>query len=575
MFRKNESHLQAPLFSTVDELPSKLQKRLEESWAGAFYHGFFKQIDERPFAVLYAEEDSRPNTPVNVLVGLEVLKAGNGWTDEEMYDAFCYDLQVRYALGYRTLGEGHFELRTMYNFRRRLSVHMQESGEHLLEKVFEDVTDKQLEALGVKTGKLRMDSTQVASNIQNTSRLQLLVEVLQRVHRLLNEEERGAYEALFAPYVKGKANHYVYRLRGAYQEHMQEIGGVMAQLVVDLAVRYGKEPAYQVLKRVFAEHFVWNEAEQRPKQGHELRAYSLQSPDDWEASYRKKRNEGYVGYVANITETCDPENELQLIVDVQTESNVKDDAAMLAEALPALKERLDVEEMYTDGGYNGEEVAELMAELDVEHQQTAIRGGAPSWGRVGLADFTIVRDDKGQPAQLTCPGGQTIPVEPGRNPGRFILRFDAAQCAACPLQAHCIVLSEKRPGKAVLYLHRRQIDVAWKRQRLQTMRQVAQNLRAAVEATVRSVKHPFRGKLPVRGKFRMASMMLASALMANVRRIHVYGRRKLAENQQLSPVWGHFLPLSPFIRLREGLYRHFWAKCRRWLPIPATGYAIG
>ncbi|NOZ51331.1 MAG: hypothetical protein GXP37_15005 [Chloroflexi bacterium] len=107
------------------------------------------------------------------------------------------------------------------------------------------------------------------------------------------------------------------------------------------------------------------------------------------------------------------------------------------------------------------------------------------------------------------------------------------------------------------------------------MRQAAQNLRAAVEATVRSVKHPFRGKLPVRGKFRMASMMLASALMANMRRIHAYGKRQLAENQQLSPVWGHFLPLSLFLRLREGFYRHFWVHYRRWLPIPAAAYAIG
>jgi len=72
MFRKNDGHLQTPLFSSLDELPPKLQKRLEESWAGAFYHSFFSQIDEDLFAVLYAEEDSRPNVPVNVLVGLEV-----------------------------------------------------------------------------------------------------------------------------------------------------------------------------------------------------------------------------------------------------------------------------------------------------------------------------------------------------------------------------------------------------------------------------------------------------------------------------------------------------------------------
>ena len=36
---------------------------------------------------------------MNVLVGLEYLKAGHGWTDEEMYDAFRYDVQVRAAHG--------------------------------------------------------------------------------------------------------------------------------------------------------------------------------------------------------------------------------------------------------------------------------------------------------------------------------------------------------------------------------------------------------------------------------------------------------------------------------------------
>ena len=574
MFQKNDAHLQQPLFSTLDELSPKLKKGLEESWAGAFYHSFFRQIDEAPFAVLYAEEDSRPNTPVNVLVGLEVLKAGNGWTDEEMYEAFCYDLQVRYALGYRSLGEGHFELRTMYNFRQRLAKHMQKNGENLIGKVFEDVTDKQLQALKVKTGKLRMDSTQVASNIQNGSRLQLLVEVLQRVHRMLSEEEQAEYEELFASYVKGKATHYVYRLRGAYQDHIQKIGVVMAQLLVDLADSYGAESTYQMLKRVFEEHFVWNDEEQRPKQGQELSADSLQSPDDMEASYRKKREEDYVGYVVNVTETCDPENDLQLIVQMQTESNVTDDAAMLAETLPQLKERLNVKEMDTDGGYNSEDVDKLMRELQVEHFQSAIRGGAPSPDRVGLVAFTILTDEWGRLEQLTCPDGQIATVEVRRKTERFIVRFDAEQCAECPLCAQCIVSPEAQSGKAVLYLDPRQVDVALKRQRLLIMKQSGRNLRPAVEATVRSVKHPFRGKLPVRGKFRMASMMLASSLMVNVRRIHAHGMRKQAENQQLSPVFGHFQRLAGFLRLRGDLYRHFWAKCRRWLPIPAINYAI-
>ncbi|MDY6846282.1 MAG: hypothetical protein SVP52_04010 [Chloroflexota bacterium] len=48
------------------------------------------------------------------------------------------------------------------------------------------------------------------------------------------------------------------------------------------------------------------------KPNDQLSASSLQSPDDLEATYRNKRGQGFQGYTANITETCYPDNELQL-----------------------------------------------------------------------------------------------------------------------------------------------------------------------------------------------------------------------------------------------------------------------
>lgn len=132
---------------------------------------FGSRLNEDIFADLYSDKPSRPNIPVNVLAGFETLKAGFGYSDEEMYAAYSYDMQIRYAFGYRNLGEGEFELRTIYNFRRRLSEYMQEKGINLIEKAFEQVSDEQIEAFQLKTGKLRMDSTQIASNIRETSRL--------------------------------------------------------------------------------------------------------------------------------------------------------------------------------------------------------------------------------------------------------------------------------------------------------------------------------------------------------------------------------------------------------------------
>lgn len=66
------------------------------------------------------------------------------------------------------IGEVHFDLRTVYNLRQRLSVYMQETGVNLLEQAFEKITDEQINAFELKTGQQRMDSTQIASIIRTS-----------------------------------------------------------------------------------------------------------------------------------------------------------------------------------------------------------------------------------------------------------------------------------------------------------------------------------------------------------------------------------------------------------------------
>lgn len=524
MFVPNDQHLQMPMFSSIDYLPEKLQQRLEASWAGTFYREYFVRIDEEPFGVLYSDEPSRPNIPVNVLVGLDTLKSGFGWSDEEMYDHFCYDVQVRYALGYRDLREGHFELRTTYNFRQRVTQHMQDTGENLYDQAFEQVTDEQVTAFELKTDKLRVDSTMIASNIREMTRLQLLVEVLQRVHRMLDEADRQRYAEAFEPYLRGSSGQYIYHLKGEdIAEHLQGIGELMHRLVRELAPRYGEESTYQVLQRVFREHFVVDESALRPKEGQELSASSLQSPDDWEATYRRKRGEDHRGYAANVTETCHPENDFQLIVKVQTEPNNTDDAAMLDEALPGLKERTDVEQMHTDGGYNSPQVDATMREQGVEQVQSAIRGRKPAEEKLGLDDFHWETNADGEPQTVTCPHEQRVAVGPGRKANRYRASFDAPACATCPFYNPCPTQPLKRTPERVLRFSQQEVDLALRRQRSADARAKRQNLRTAVEATVRSVKHPFgNGKLPVRGQPRVSMVVVGSAALSNVRRLHRY-----------------------------------------------------
>jgi len=563
MFRKNQHYLQRSLFSDLDHLSKKARERLEGSWADAFRREFFSRIDERPFAVLYGDSPSRPNTPVNVLVGLEALKSGFGWSDEEMYDAFLFDLQTRYALGYDNLGEGDFDLRTVYNFRRRLCEHMKETGENLLEQAFEQVTDEQVLAFELKTGSLRMDSTQIASNIRRMGRLQLLVEIVQRVHRMLTQEDQARYADDFAPYLKGTSGQYVYHLKGQDVEpHQQRIGELMYRLLVELAAAYSAHETYHMLERVFHEQFNVNQdAHASPpdddrggdftvlqsaadpcersgadpvaapcvqiKPDEEISPTRLRSPDDPEATYRKKAGKAYEGYVVNVSETCDPGNDFQLILKVQSAPNVTEDTTLLKEALPELAERTDVDTLYNDAGYCGSEVDDTLCDLEITQVPSALRGRAPNPEYTTLADCDIHLDANRTPVRLTCPHGYDAHVMPGRKEGRFIARWAEDACPECHFSSHHA--GTKPSAKTCLRFSQTDLDRAFRRQRMRAYRQGPRHLRAAVEATVGALKRPFNNdKVPVRGLIRLRQVMIGAAAMVNIRRI----QRHLAEKRK-------------------------------------------
>jgi hypothetical protein len=253
-----------------------------------------------------------------------------------------------------------------------------------------------------------------------------------------------------------------------------------------------------------------------------LSAASLQSPDDWEAAYRCKHGQGQRGYVANVSETCHPENPFQLIVNVQSEPDTTDDAALLAAALPELAERSDVDELHTDGGYNSPQVDDLMQTHHVRQVQTAIRGLQPTEGKVGLEDMTWQTNaDNGQPEFVTCPGGQRAEVVGGRKEGRYVATFDASVCADCPLREQCPAQPLVRRAGNVLRFSQREVNVALRRQRCAEERAAERHLRPAVEATIRAITHPFRnGKAPVRGRPRVSMLLIGSAAMNNVRQIY-------------------------------------------------------
>ncbi|HAF48734.1 MAG TPA: hypothetical protein DCL08_05770, partial [Anaerolineaceae bacterium] len=235
----------------------------------------------------------------------------------------------------------------------------------------------------------------------------------------------------------------------------------------------------------------------------------------------------------NITETCDPENDLQLVTKVQVAPNNIDDTKLLAEALPELKERTDLDTLYTDGGYGSPEMDEALAEEQVEQIQTAIRGRKPSSEKLHLSEFEIKQTEEGKPTQITCPQGQNVKVQSSSRKKSFVAHFDEERCRTCPYSSVCPAKPGKRDPRRHLRFTQAQANVAQRRRRSQIHLKEGRNLRAAVEATVRQVKHPFpAGKLPVRGQFRVTCMVIGSAAMSNIRRIQRYRAMKAAQNNE-------------------------------------------
>jgi hypothetical protein len=220
---------------------------------------------------------------------------------------------------------------------------------------------------------------------------------------------------------------------------------------------------------------------------------------------------------------------------VQVAPNHTNDNSLLLAALPDLKDRTGLETLYTDGPYAGPDVDQALQQHQVEQIQTGINGKILDPTKLYLADFEIEQNEQGLPTHLTCPQGQCVAVELSRRQRSYQADFDQALCLTCAF--HLAESCPAQPGKKRSSFRLRftpdQMTVAQRRRKMRLSKQEGKNPRAAIEGTVREVKHPFpAGKLPVRGLFRMTCLMVTSAAMTNVRRIHHYWEEKRKQARQ-------------------------------------------
>ena len=107
------------LMDSTFNLTEREKRFLEKSWAKIFAEKVFPAIDENIFSVLYSEKASRPNTPVNVIVGALILKEALNVTDDEIVEVRAFDIRYQYALHTTSFEEQPISDRTLSRFRAR------------------------------------------------------------------------------------------------------------------------------------------------------------------------------------------------------------------------------------------------------------------------------------------------------------------------------------------------------------------------------------------------------------------------------------------------------------------------
>lgn len=538
MFKENITHEMPELFSEKNLMPDNLKKKFENSWSKRFYENVFCNIDETIFKVLFSKNYSKPNTPVNIYISLEILKELFGLSDEKLLEEFHFNNLFIFAMGLNRIGEKTISERALYYMRSRVVDYEDKNGINLFEKVFANLKDDYIKKLGINKKVKRIDSTLIGSNIRRLNRLKLFLEVLNCFLKKIDDNNLAKLSDEIKKYKEVNTENYVFALTNDESKlKIKEIAEYLYRIKVlfeNDSIR-GSD-TYKILERLVQEQINISEDGKNVelKNQKDLSSNSLQSPHDPDATYRKKGNQARQGYSISVAETCDPENKIQIITDVIVEENNIDDSKILENNFEKIMEDETVE-IIADGAYSNKNIQEKVSSLEKSIITTAVRGRKPDGNKVSSTDFEM-EDNK----IIKCPRGMK-PTDQEYIKDKIIAKFSHESCAGCTL--NCIIRKNKHKDH-VLELAKNKILADIQRQKCNDKEYLKKcKLRPAVEGTMFQIKlHLRNGKSKYRGKVKVRCSSILRSIAINFKRVHAYEQKQMA--QQL--IFKIFLTIKRF-----------------------------
>jgi len=488
MFKENKAHLQESLIKSTSWMNNSVVKKLLKSWASVFYNVVFCKIDENIFSKLYCQDNGRPNFPVNILLSLEYIKHLYNYSDAELIEQFYYNFQIAYALGINNVGEINIAPSTLYEFRKKIyrnAMDHPEDGD-LIFKQFIELTKEFAQKSDVATDEQRMDSTMISANIKNAGRLALAFDVLEQALKVLPEEllTESQKEIL----ENGYRNKVLYKCKGnQIISKLQQLLDMCSSVINIISSRTDILELNQikVLKRFIDEQTdLNNETEIRLiKPNKKIKASSLQSAYDEDATYRKKATKKEKGYVVNIAETCNKTNEVQYITDYEVKPNIASDVDFAEDRIPEIKTNFEATDVYVDGAYYSKDVEEMANKNDVTMHYTDMTGKKSDYDSISANKFELNDDN----TIKACPEGKE-PLNTNYNCQKDVItaHFSKEACNNCNFKDKCCVKEQVKTYKLSTTLAG--IETQNKREEIKEKIKENSSKRAAIEGTNSELK---------------------------------------------------------------------------------------
>jgi hypothetical protein len=480
-------------------LTERERKFLDKSWAKAFADNIFPAIKEEDFAVLYSNKASRPNTPVNIIIGTLILKELLGLTDDEVMESLMFDIRLQYALHTTSFREQPLSDRTLSRFRERCLTYEAITGIDLVKNCITGLSAQIADIMGIHIGLKRMDSMMVASNIKKLSRLELLYTCVANLVKLLHKNEDDIPAGMEHYYEPDDLNKVIYHTRSMdVSEKMKKVLCDASLLAQKCAGAYDGSSEYQLLVRVIGEQTIEDEngsLDLKDKNDETMDSTILQNPADPDATYRFKSGKQHRGYVANFTE--DVGEEASVISDYDYQVNTYSDSQFLKDTIEVLGEQGETLTLVADGAYGGEDNVAMAKDKNINLVTTNFQGRKPE---DIFADFEFSPDGK---KVVKCAGGQ-VPATNSYNAKTEQCRItlDKGKCNSCPYKDQCKPKFHKTKTSKVL---------SWKTvSRAKQLRYMKTSefielakIRNGVESLPSILRRKYRvDKMPVRGRLK-------------------------------------------------------------------------